>query len=373
MRRPLFALALLVPAAASLAAQPDVRVSVSGSIESYAFDPGFTFSRVTQYAVPVGIQATFGEVADVTVSTGYLNVALTSRDTEQLPDQDLSGALDTEVRLGWHVVPRRVIAFVTGVLPTGTQTVSQEQLTILGVLASDVIGFRVPIPGSGGGAGGGFGAAFPLGASWSAGIGGSVRVPFSYQPLTGVTDEIKPGTDMRVRVGVEGSLARRTYLRVAGMFARQGDYQVADTGRAGVGNRMMGHLSLNQGVGRGALTVYAFDVFRGSAEVVGASVLPRGNLIGAGLRYELPLGPRVTAIPRAEFRHSDQATADDDTLRKAGNGWRFGADLQFDVAGPLRVVAQGDGLFGSLRPGDAAAELVDMSGWRAGLFLEWRP
>jgi hypothetical protein len=373
MTRVVVVLALVVPVAASLAAQPDVRVSASGSVESYSFDTEFAFSRVTQLAVPVGLQAKFGEVADLTVSTGYLNVSLTSRDPEQLPDEDLSGALDTEVRLGWHVVPRRVIAFVTGVLPTGTETVTQNQLPILGVLASDVIGFRVPIPGSGGGAGGGFGAAFPLGASWSAGIGGSVRVPFSYQPLSGRTDEIKPGTDVRVRVGVEGSVGRRTYLRVAGMFARQGDYQVADTGRSGVGNRMMGHLSLNQGLGTGALTVYAFDVFRGSAEVVGASVLPRGNLLGVGARYELPLGAQVTAIPRAELRLSDQATPEDDALQKAGRSVRFGADVEFHVNGPVRIVAQGDGVFGSLRPGTTAGELVDLSGWRAGVYLEWRP
>jgi hypothetical protein len=364
---------MLVPVATALSAQPDLRVSVSGSAESYGFDPTSAFSRVTQLAVPVGIQASFGSVADVTVSTGYLNVALTSRDTQQLADQDLSGALDTEIRVGWHVVPRRVIAFVTGVVPTGSQTVTQEQLNILGVLASDVIGFRVPIPGSGGGAGGGFGAAVPLGVAWSVGIGGSVRVPFAYQPLTGASDEIKPGTDFRFRIGVEGPLARRTYLRVAGMFARQGDYQVADTGRTSVGNRMTGHLSLNQGLGTGALTVYAFDVFRGSAEVVGASVLPRGNLFGAGLRYELPLSVSVTAIPRAEFRFSDQATPDDTALRKAGTSARIGADVQFDITGPFRIVAQGDGLFGSLRPGDVADELVDVSGWRAGVFLEWRP
>jgi hypothetical protein len=373
MTRAAIGLVLLASVSTSLTAQPDVRVSVSGSAESYGFDPAFAFSRVTQFAVPVGIQASFGNMVDVTLSTGYSNVALTSRDTQQLADQDLSGALDTEIRLGWHVVPRRVIAFVTGVLPTGTETVSQDQLPILGVLASDVIGFRVPIPGSGGGAGGGFGAAVPLGVSWSVGIGGSVRVPFAYQPLTGVSDEIKPGTDVRFRIGVEGPLARRTYLRVAGMFARQGDYQVADTGRTSVGNRMTGHVSLNQGLGTGALTVYAFDVFRGSAEVVGASVLPRGNLLGVGARYELPLGTRVTAIPRAEFRLSDQATPEDDALKRAGSSVRFGADVEFAINGPLRIVAQGDGLFGSLRPGDVAGELVDVSGWRAGVFLEWRP
>ena len=138
----------------------------------------------------------------------------------------------------------------------------------------------------------------------------------------------------------------------------------------------MGHLSLNQGMGNGALTVYAFDVFRGTPEVVGASVLPRGNLLGAGARYELPFGARFRVVPRAEFRASSQATVGDDTLRKAGTSWRFGADLQWDLSNPLRLVVQGDGVIGSLRPlttTEPLSPLVGFGGWRGGLFLELRP
>ncbi len=373
----------LVLGGSLVAGQVPIKVTIGGSAESYGFDPGFgpapgqvEYTQITQIAAPVGVVVPLGRYGDITVSTGFVHVLLNSRYPETLENQTLTGALDTEMRLSWNVIPGRVIAFVNGVIPTGTATVEEGQLNILGVLASDVIGFRIPTVGTGGGGGGGFGAAVPISGSWSVGIGGSVRVPLAYQPLTGVADEIKPGTDLRLRAGVEGSIARRTYLRIAGVFARQGDYTVADTGRSGVGNRIMGHLSLNQGVGSGALTVYAFDVFRGTPELIGASVLPRGNLMGAGARYELPLGSRFRAVPRAEFRFSSQATADDDTLRKAGNSWRFGADLQYDLGGPLRVVLQGDGVIGSLRPLtmlEPSVQLIDFGGWRAGLFLELRP
>jgi hypothetical protein len=373
----------LVLGGGPLAGQFPIKVTIGGSAESYAFDPGFgpepgqvEYTQVTQIAAPLGVSVPLGRHGDLTISTGFVRVWLNSRFPQELENQDLTGALDTEMRLSWNVIPNRVIVFANGVIPTGTATVEEGQLNILGVSASDVIGFRIPTVGTGGGGGGGFGAAVPISGSWSAGIGGSVRVPLAYQPLTDATDKIKPGTDLRLRAGIEGSIARRTYLRIAGVFARQGDYVVADTGRSRVGNRIMGHLSLNQGLGNGALTVYAFDVFRGTPELVGATVLPRGNLFGAGARYELALGSRFLVVPRGEFRVSEQAAIDDDAMRKAGQSWRLGADLQYSLSGPLRVILQGDGVIGSLRPitgAEPSGELPGFSGWRAGLFLEWRP
>jgi hypothetical protein len=366
------ALTLGVSAAAG---QIPVRVTVSGSYESYSFDHGLVFSKVEELAVPVGLVVPFGRVGDLTVSTGYARVSLTSSDSAATEQPSTSGLLDTEFRLSWNVVPDRVVVFATGVAPTGLQTVEQEQLAILGVLASDVIGFQAPTLGTGGSAGGGFGAAVPLSSAWSIGIGGSVREPFSYLPLVGTTDEIKPGTDIRVRAGVEGSLARRTYLRIAGVFAHQSNNVYGDTNETGVGNRIVAYLSLNQGVGNGSLSVYGYDVYRAQAQLeatpVGLAALPRGNLVGAGAQYEFRLGQRVRATPRVEFRHSLQAPDDTTTaLSKAGESWRFGADLRFSASRMFDIVLQGSGLTGSIV---SNLESVGFTGWRAAVHVELKP
>ncbi len=367
-------LALAVGAAGS-AGQIPVRVTVSGSYESYSFDPGLVFSKVQEIAVPVGLVVPFGRAGDLTVSTGFAHVRLTSSDPTELQDQSTTGMLDTEFRLSWNVVPDRIVVFGTGVAPTGIETVEQEQLAILGVLASDVIGFQAPTLGTGGSAGGGFGAAVPLSSAWSIGIGGSVRVPFSYVPLVGTTSQIKPGTDFRVRAGVEGSLARRTYVRVAGIFAHQSNNIYSDTAETGVGNRIVGYASLNQGIGNGSLSIYGYDVYRAKAQLeataVGLAALPRGNLIGAGTQYEFRIGQRVRATPRVEFRYSMQAPDDTTTtLSKAGESWRFGADVRYAASRVFDIVVQGSGVTGSIV---SDLESIGFNGWRAALHFELKP
>lgn len=365
----------LALAATTAAGQLPVRVTASGSYESYRFDAGLVFSKVEEIAVPVGLVVPFGRVGDLTVSTGYARVSLTGVDTSGTVEPSTSGLLDTEFRLSWNVVPDRVVVFATAVAPTGIETIEQGQLAILGVLASDVIGFQAPTLGTGGSAGGGFGAAVPLSPSWSIGLGGSVREPFRYLPLVGTTDEIKPGTDIRVRAGVEGSLARRTYLRIAGIFAHQSNNVYGDTNETGVGNRIVAYLSLNQGLGNGSLSIYGYDVYRAQAQLeataVGLAALPRGNLIGAGTQYEFRLGQRLRATPRVEFRYSLQAPDDTTTaLSKAGESWRFGADLRWSASRIFDVVLQGSGMTGSIV---SNGEAIGFDGWRAALHLELKP
>jgi hypothetical protein len=376
MTRAAAVLALVLTAGAAAAAgQVPIRVTASGSYESYDFDAGLAFSKIAEFAVPIGIVVPFGRVGDLTVSTGLADVRLTSSDTAALADQIVSGMLDTEFRLSWNAVRERVVVFGTAVAPTGIETVQAEELAILGVLASDIIGFQAPTLGTGGSAGGGFGAALPVGGSWSVGVGGSVRVPFKYLPVLGTTAKIKPGVDFRGRIGAEGPLARRTYVRVAGIFAHQTNNTYADTAETGVGNRLVGYVSLNQGIGNGSLSLYGYDVYRAKAQLaptaVGLAALPRGNLLGAGAQYEFRIGQKVRATPRAEYRYSWQAPDDTTgTLSKAGDSWRFELGLRYIVSRVFDVVLQGGGATGSLVQD---AESIGFSGWRGALHLELKP
>ncbi|MBE0590866.1 MAG: hypothetical protein IH616_00530, partial [Gemmatimonadales bacterium] len=143
----------------------------------------------------------------------------------------------------------------------------------------------------------------------------------------------------------------------------------------GVGNRIVAYLSLNQGVGNGSLSIYGYDVYRAQAQLeataVGLAALPRGNLIGAGTQYEFRIGQRVRATPRVEFRYSLQAPDDTTTtLSKAGESWRFGADLRWSASRVFDVVLQGSGMTGSIV---SNLETVGFDGWRAALHLELKP
>ena len=160
-----------------------------------------------------------------------------------------------------------------------------------------------------GSVGGGFVAAIPVG-SWAIGFGATANNQLSYEPVA-TLGELKPGFEIRVRAGLQGAIGRRTYLRVATIFARKAKDELSGAVQNGIGNRIIGYFSLNQAISRGSLTLYAFDVFRADPQLeptaAGAAVLPKGNLLATGFRFSYPVSPTFSLTPRAEYRVSRRA------------------------------------------------------------------
>ncbi|MEX0691398.1 MAG: hypothetical protein WD934_05145 [Gemmatimonadales bacterium] len=339
--------------------------------ESYAFDPGLIFDQITQLTVPIGMDLRLGRLGTLATSTGFTRITLRSTDVGQLANQDLSGMLDTELRLSVPLSPGRLIAIATGVLPTGVSTVEQSQLSILGAISSDIIGFAAPSVGSGGSVGGGLIGVVPLGR-FALGFGATYRLPLAYQPVLGNVDDLQPGAEIRLRAALEGGLSRQTFTRLALIYAVRSKDQVASQTQNGVGNRLIAYLSVNQQLGRMALTLYGFDVFRGEPQIegstVGAAILPRGNLLAGGMRLAIPLGQATEFTPRFELRVS---TAAADTaaapMERLGQSMRFGFDLRRRLSPGASLVAQGGMVSGSVRQANAD---IGMSGWRTALHLE---
>jgi len=342
--------------------------------ENYSFDAGLIFDRVTEMTVPIGFDIRLGRFGTLAASTGYARITLRSTDVAQLPHQDLSGVLDSELRLSMNLVPGRLVAIAMGVLPTGIRSVDQEQLSILGVISSDIIGFAAPSLGSGGSVGGGLAGAIPLGR-FALGFGATYRMPLAYQPVIGRSDNLKPGAEIRLRAGVEGALSRQTFTRLAVVYAMRGKDQVAATNQNGVGNRVIGYLAVNQQLGKMAATLYGFDVFRGEptleASAAGAAILPRGNLIAGGFQLAIPLGRNTEFTPRAEMRFS--AAAPDTSaapMERLGRSSRFGFDLRQRMSRSLALVLQAGRVSGNVRQADTD---VGLSGWRGAFHLELNP
>lgn len=347
--------------------------------ESYSFGAGLSFNRVSEFTVPLGLTYNLGTFGNVALSTGYASVSLRSADTAKLPDQQLSGLLDTEARLSINLVPGKVVGLVTGAIPTGIKTVQQEELSILGALSSDIVGFAASNLGSGGNVGAGVVGAFPVGR-WAAGFGATFKQPMGYQPVLGVTDQLKPGNEMRLRGGLEGALARRTYLRLTGILVRTAKDRIAfsgiDSTRNGVGSRLITYLSVNQAIRSLSLTVYGFDVLRASPQVeataLGAAKLPRGNLASAGVRLELPLGGATTLTPNFEWRSSAQAadSAGTGPLSNLGSSVRLGIDARHRLTNGAALVLQGGYASGHVLQGGSR---INLSGYRVALHLELTP
>ena len=356
------------------------RWSGSGAVmfESYSFGQGLVFDRVSEVTVPLGLTYGVGQIGNLALSTGYASVSLRSTNTAQLANQTLSGLLDTQLRFAFNVIPGKVVALVTGALPTGTKTMRLSQLAILGAVSSDLIGFSAPNLGTGGNVGGGLIGAFPMGR-WALGFGATFKQPVSYQPVLGQASQLKPGGEMRLRGGLEGPLARRTYLRAAAIYARTSKDQIqvgsADSTKNGVGNRLVTYVSLNQGLGASSLTLYGFDVLRGDPQVeataLGAAILPRGNLLALGGRMDMPVGSGTVVSPRLEWRSSAAAPDTSTTaLQQLGVSLRLGADVRHRVTHAASLVLQGGWTTGHVVQ---AGQQVSLSGYRLALHLELAP
>lgn len=350
--------------------------------ERYTFDSGLTLGgmarldAISEITIPVGITVPLGRFVELALSSGFARVTLERSGAE---DQTLSGGLDTEARLSWQAVPGNLVIFVTGAIPTGVETVTQDELGALSLLASDIIGFSATTLGTGGNVGGGFAGAIPVGR-WALGIGGNFREPLSYTPVSEQGGKLRPGRELRLRTGLEGPVGQRSYVRIAGIFAFRAKDELADSTTNGVGNRVMGYVSLDQGVGNATLTVYVFDVFRANPRLeetaVGTGILPRSNLLAGGARLTVPVAPRTTFAPRMEFRNS-WAAADGtgSDLRSAGRSLRVGGDLRQELHDRLALVLQAGGVFGFVKQlGDQQlGGKIDLSGFRAALHFEVTP
>ncbi len=342
--------------------------------ESYSFDRGLPFTDVEEVTIPVGVDVALTRFLNLSISTGWARAEITGSPESGLGTQSISGALDTELRFSYDVVPGRLVLIAMSALPTGTETIRNEEAQVLGAITSDVIGFSSSNLGSGGNAGGGFAAAIPVGR-FAVGIGATFSQPLSFEPVLGDPRNLRPGSEVKIRSGFQGPLARRTYIRIAGIFAHRDKDEIGDVTQNGVGNRWVGYVSLNQGIGRANATLYGFDVFRADPQIEataqGNALLPRGNLFAFGARAEVPVASGTSINPRIEYRYSQQAMDVVNTnLEKFGSSLRFELDVRQRLDRRFAVVFQGSGITGDVVQ---AGREVNFDGYRVAVHLEVSP
>lgn len=367
---PLAALTLLLAFPLDAGAQIETEVRASALYESYGLGAGLGLERMSESSLALTAVTTFGSRASLTAATGYFNLETEAEDGERT---SLSGPLDVELRFAVQAVPGRVTIFGTADIPTGEEALGREDRYSLPLLASDVIGFASPNVLTGGGAGGGFAVALAAG-EMAIGAALSARTSFSYHPFAESGQELHPGREVRLRAGVEGPVAQRTFLRVSGLVAARGGAEL-DGAPTDIGNLYSGYLSLQQGVASTELTLYAHDLYRSSGGIeqspLGPGFIPRSNLFAAGAYWSIPLSRRTSITPRLELRDSRAANdVDSDALRGVGRTARGGVDLRQRFTEVWSGVLQLEGLAGSITPAD---EDASVSGFRVAAHVQLTP
>jgi len=371
---PVWIALLALPATAA----SQLRQGANGAVlyESYSFDTGLGYTDLSELTVPLTVSAPLGNRAILTLSGGFANIRLSGDPDYGESDQELSGLIDTEARLVIDLIPDRLSFLATGTLPTGMESLELGEERVLSAVSSHVLGLSATRLGGGGQGGAGFVAAVPAG-QMALGLAATYTHSTAYNPVAGQDLEWKPGAEVRGRAGLEGTVAPRSYLRIAAIFAARQADQLDGEDRGEVGNQIHGYAALNQGVGRSSLTLYAFDSYRSAPQIestsVGAVLVPKGNLIALGAKLDLPVARDSRLVPKAEFRTFSEAPrdgSDDGSLESAGTTFRVGADFKKPLSPEWSVVFETSGLFGNVGAGNGAT--VGVTGFRGGVHLEYR-
>lgn len=312
------ALALIASAAPALAAQASdalyTRFSALTGLEVrvYDFDDPLVAPRTSQWRVPVIAVVPLGHRASLDLTASYASTRLATGET-------LDGPTDTQLRTLYTVSRDRVVASLSVNLPTGSYDLTGDEFIAAAAVGSNYLSFPVPSVGNGFSATGGLAWVTPLG-SWNLGVSGSLRYQGSYTPAVEGTSTQKydPGSEVRLRGGVDRLLGERTRVTAGLTFSTFSSDQFTGTGQFSTGRykpgpRVIGEFALARAIGRTALTLVVWDFYRTAGETTDTSAatsdstdaLTQENVFNAELRWSLPASRRVQVEPLVGYRQYD--------------------------------------------------------------------
>jgi hypothetical protein len=336
----LAAVAALVPATAvPVVAQTAAAGAV---VEWYRFatPEAARVRTIRLVSVPVAVQAPLAGPVHLAVSTAFAQASMEHDDGRST---NLSGPTDTSVRLGVDVAGDRLGVAAIALLPTGSATLSADELEVAGLVAADLLPFRIHSWGTGGAAGAGLTARLDHGSA-TLQVGASYLVAFEYEPLEANRFGYRPGDQLTGTLAVQQPMGARGRATVRAMVQHFRNDVIDGSSMFAPGNR--GQLMASYAAAFGddaSAVVYVGGAYRedGLALHAFARNGPSQTLLLTGGGLRLPAGPAVF-VPTVDVR----------LLRSGdgiGQGYLAGAGAAVELpAGPLVFTPALRGRFGNV-------------------------
>jgi len=220
------------------------------------------------------------------------------------------------------VVLGSVTLTAVALLPTGSSSMTFDEMIVTGVIAADQLPFRISHWGTGGGAGMSFAVTRPLG-DFAAGFSLGYVVARTFEPLEGDQFEYRPGNQLQAAAALDrviGTSAKATLrLKYQRYDADQGDGRNLFQ----TGDRFTAVGSLDFALGQASAIVYGGWLKRDTGELLEPpEIVPAQDMFytGAGLR---------TAIGSAVLQPSIDLRVVD--AEAPGYTLGFGAQLEAPV------------------------------------------
>lgn len=370
--------ALAAALAVALCARPTIgQTSVGGGVEylGYSFDAGLGADAAQLLMVPVGFRLPVGGGLTFDIYGAWAEGRV-ERNDQQLT---LSGPVDTSVKVSYQATPWALLSVSTN-LPTGVAQHDAEEAVVASVLSTDLLGFSEATWGTGFAVTSSVATAVAAGG-FGLGVAGAYSLRSEFEPTEGDDVRYKPGSEARVRVGIDRNFGTST-LTLGGTFINYQADQADGTNLFQAGNRFRVDGSLAFRAGDGVWTLYAADVIRENGDltidivdeqlgtIVGDTTFTtaKQNMVVGGLVGTVSLGGGFLFRPHFDFRYQAREEADGSDT---GSGWMFGAggDIPLRIFGGTEFFPKARVFFGAIR--DATGVDVSVLGMELKGSLRW--
>jgi hypothetical protein len=264
-------------------------------------------------------------------------------------------------------------------IPTGNATHDSQEAVVASVLSTDLLGFREATWGTG------FAltssvATAAMAGQFGIGVAGAYSMRNEFEPNEGTSVRYKPGSEMRVRVGVDRNFGTAT-LTTGATFINYSADEADGVNLFQSGNRFRFDASLAFRAGDGVWTIYGADVIRENGDlrldiadsggtVVGDTLVAtaKQNMIVGGLIGTVGLGAGFVIRPHFDFKYQIREESDGSD---AGTGWIFaaGGDIPLRVLGGTEFFPKARVFFGTIR--SLAGDDVNLLGLELKGTLRW--
>jgi hypothetical protein len=275
--------------------------------EQYRFgDPGtIGIESISLFTVPFAARAGLSRFLVIDLGGHYARGSMVRADGST---SEVSGPTDTQLRLSVPLGRDAVTLAAILILPTGHATHTEAEADVAGVIASDLLPFRISNWGSGGGAGASVAVARSFGRF---GVGATVgySVAREFAPLAEDELAYRPGNQLQLRLAADHRVGRAGKLALQLGYQRYGEDALDGQNLYRSGNRLQAIGSYTFAAGRRASGLaYTGVLHRERGTFFDRElVLPSQEVIVAGGGLRLPLGG-VVLLPGLDtrfFRSSD--------------------------------------------------------------------
>jgi hypothetical protein len=330
-------------------------VSAGLTFETYNFGDGESIGieSVRLITAPFGAGVTLNDRFGLSVRGAWASGSLSLASGDE---STIDGLTDTEVRASYTAGRDMVTFTAIALVPTGLDLLTAEQVEVAGVVAADVLPFRISNWGTGGGFGGSVAFAVPIGA-FGTGLSIGYVTTRDWEPVeTSPSFVYRPGNQLHVTAAIDRSVGPTGKLGLRASFLTYDADRVNDVNLYNAGNRIEATASYAFAAGlRSSAIVWGGLHHRdaGALEDPSANtpVSPASDILFAGALFRLPVAHGVLQ-PGLDIR---AVSGGDD----ASTGYTLTAGVSAEL--PTRSVTLAPSVkarFGSVDAGDGASSGV---------------